>query len=68
MSFERAIRIALSRGVGLKTISKNTEETAIRIAVDEANGNLQRAAQRLGVTDRALQLRRAAQRQENSKY
>lgn len=64
--FERAIRIALSRGMGLKTISKNTEEVAIRIAVDEANGNLQRAAQRLGVTDRALQLRRAAQRQENS--
>ena len=68
ISFERAIRIALSRGMGLKTISKNTEETAIRIAVDEANGNLQRAAQRLGVTDRALQLRRAAQRQENSEY
>lgn len=66
MNFERAIRVALSRGVGLKTISRNTEETAIRIAVDEANGNLQRAAQRLGVTDRALQLRRAAQRQENS--
>jgi transcriptional regulator with GAF, ATPase, and Fis domain len=68
MSFERAIRIALSRGMRLKTISKNTEETAIRIAVDEEKGNLQRAAQRLGVTDRALQLRRAAQRQENSEY
>ncbi|WP_292978729.1 sigma 54-interacting transcriptional regulator [Nitrosomonas sp.] len=66
INFERAIRIALSRGLGLKTISKNTEEVAIRIAVDEENGNLQRAAQRLGVTDRALQLRRAAQRQENS--
>lgn len=66
MNFERSIRIALSQGMGLKTISKSTEETAIRIAVDEENGNLQRAAQRLGVTDRALQLRRAAQRQENS--
>lgn len=61
--FERAVRVALSRGVGLKAISRNTEETAIRIAVNEASGNLQRAAQRLGVTDRALQMRRAAQRQ-----
>lgn len=65
IGFERAIRIALSRGVGLKDISRNTEETAICIAVDEAGGNLQRAAQRLGVTDRALQMRRAARRQEN---
>lgn len=65
IGFERAIRVALSRGVGLKAISRNTEETAIRIAVDDAGGNLQRAAQRLGVTDRALQLRRAAQRQDN---
>jgi len=65
IGFERAIRVALSRGVGLKAISRNTEETTIRIAVDDADGNLQRAAQRLGVTDRALQLRRAAQRQEH---
>lgn len=62
--FERAIRVALNRGVGLKVISRHTEETAIRIAVHEASGNLQRAAQRLGVTDRSLQMRRAAQRQE----
>lgn len=62
--FERAVRMALSRGFGLKTISRGTEEIAIRIAVDETGGNLQRAAQRLGVTDRALQLRRAAQRLE----
>lgn len=65
MGFERALRVALNRGVGLKTISRHTEETTIRIAVNEADGNLQRAAQRLGVTDRALQMRRAAQRQEN---
>jgi len=63
--FERAVRVALNRGVGLKDISRSTEETAIRIAVDEAGGNLQRASKRLGVSDRALQLRRAAQRQEN---
>ena len=61
--FERAMRVALARGMGLKTISRETEETAIRIAVEETGGNLQRAALRLGVTDRALQMRRAAQRQ-----
>ncbi|MGH8548334.1 MAG: helix-turn-helix domain-containing protein [Methylococcales bacterium] len=33
--------------------------------MDEAGGNLQRAASRLGVTDRTLQLWRAAQRQES---
>lgn len=65
IGFERALRVALNRGIGLKTISRNTEETAIRIAMDEASGNLQRAAQRLGVSDRALQMRRAAKRQEN---
>ena len=63
--FERFIRVALARGVGLKTISRETEETAIRIALEKTGGNLQRAALRLGVTDRALQIRRAAQRQEN---
>jgi len=63
--FERAVRVALNRGVRLKSISRSAEETAIRIAVEETDGNLRRAALRLGVTDRALQLRRAAQRQEN---
>jgi hypothetical protein len=33
---------------------------AVEIAVGEAVGTLQRAAERLGVTPRALQLRRAA--------
>lgn len=64
--FERAVRVALNRGIGLKTISRGIEETAIRIAVDETGGNLQRAAQRLGVTARALQIRRAAQRLEKA--
>ncbi|SDG93673.1 sigma-54 dependent transcriptional regulator [Nitrosomonas sp. Nm132] len=53
--FERAIRIALSRGVGLKAISRNTEETAFRIVLEQVNGNTQRAAQLLGVTDRTVQ-------------
>jgi len=58
-AFESAIRRALAQGVGLKAISRAAEETAIRIAVDDA-GNLQQAALRLGVTDRTLQLRRAS--------
>ena len=62
--FAMAIRRALLQGVGLKGISRTAEETAIRITVSEADGNLQQAAQRLGVTDRTLQLRRAARRQD----
>lgn len=53
--FERAIRVALNRGVGLKAISRNTEETAFRIVLEQVNGNTQQAAQLLGVTDRTVQ-------------
>lgn len=45
----------MALGVGLKEISNAAAETAIDIAVDDTDGNLQRAAQQLGVTDRALQ-------------
>jgi transcriptional regulator with GAF, ATPase, and Fis domain len=62
-AYENAIRRALALGVGLKEIGRVAEETAVRIAVGDENGNLQRAASKLGVTDRALQLRRAARRQ-----
>lgn len=58
-AFEQSIRKALSAGVRLKEIGRAAEDAAIRIAVSDENGNLQRAALRLGVTDRALQLRRA---------
>lgn len=58
-SFEAAIRGALARDVGLKQIGNAATETAIRIAVGDAGGNLQCAARKLGVTDRALQMRRA---------
>jgi transcriptional regulator with GAF, ATPase, and Fis domain len=61
--FEQAIRRALVSGVGLKDISRAVTEAAIRIAVRDEEGNLQRAARKLGVTDRALQLRRAARRE-----
>ncbi len=61
-SFESAIGRALALDVGLKEIRRTAEDTAVRIAVRQENGNLQRAAIKLGVTDRALQMRRAARR------
>jgi transcriptional regulator with GAF, ATPase, and Fis domain len=56
--FENAIRRALAHGLNLKKISQRAADTAVRIALDDEDGNLQRAARRLGVTDRALQMRR----------
>lgn len=61
--FEQTIRRALTLGVRLKEIGQGAAEMAIRIAVADAEGNLQHAARTLGVTDRALQLRRASRRQ-----
>ncbi|HXH01997.1 MAG TPA: sigma 54-interacting transcriptional regulator [Candidatus Competibacteraceae bacterium] len=61
--FDQAIRRALALGFSLKEISQGATETAIRIAVTDEEGNLQRAARKLGVTDRALQMRRANRRQ-----
>jgi transcriptional regulator with GAF, ATPase, and Fis domain len=57
--FERVIRTALSRGIGLKAIRRAAEDVAIEIAVASESGNLSRAARKLGVTGRALQIRRA---------
>ena len=62
VDFHRSVRQALSRGVTLKEIRQAAAEAAIRMAIDDAGGNLRVAARRLGVTDRALQLRRAAGR------
>ncbi|WP_437534874.1 sigma 54-interacting transcriptional regulator [Sorangium sp. So ce726] len=59
---EHAVRGALARGAGLKDIGRAAEDLAVRVAVNDEAGNLQRAALRLGVTDRALQMRRAARR------
>jgi transcriptional regulator with GAF, ATPase, and Fis domain len=56
---ENAIDEAVARGTELKEIGRAATETAIRIAVQREEGNLQRAAKRLGVTDRMLQMRRA---------
>ncbi|WP_338868804.1 sigma-54-dependent transcriptional regulator [Myxococcus stipitatus] len=60
-SFARAVQHALTMGMGLKEIGRSASEMAIRLVLEEEDGNLQRAARRLGVTDRALQLRRAQQ-------
>lgn len=60
--FESAVRRAVTLGAHLKDIGKAAEEIAVRVAVNDEDGNLQRAAERLGVTDRALQLRRSARR------
>lgn len=57
--FVRCIHQALCLGVSLKDLGRQSTDLAIRLVVDQENGNLQRAARRLGVTDRALQMRRA---------
>ena len=63
--FERCIRSAIARGFGLKEIGRMAENIAVRIAVGDEQGSLQRAAARLRVTDRALQLRQATARFPN---
>ena len=52
-----AVRSLMARGATLRDISRETAGMAVRIAISENNGNLQKAARLLGVTDRALQLR-----------
>jgi transcriptional regulator with GAF, ATPase, and Fis domain len=64
-NFQSSIRHALALGVTLKQISNSAAEVAIRVALEDEMGNLQRAAKRLGVTDRALQMRRASTRGSN---
>ncbi len=59
-----AVRRALGQGVGLKEIGRRATDAAVRLVLDQEEGNVQRAARRLGVTDRAVQLRRAPRRAE----
>ena len=59
-SFDHAISLALDLGLTLPSISKAAADAAIRIVLQQEDGNNQRAAARLGVTDRALQIRRKA--------
>jgi transcriptional regulator with GAF, ATPase, and Fis domain len=58
--FVQSIAQAVNLRISLKEISQMTAKTAVRLAVNVENGNLQRAALRLGITSRAMQMRRAA--------
>jgi transcriptional regulator with GAF, ATPase, and Fis domain len=58
-AFNRTVHRAVTLGAGLKDLSQYVADTAVRIAISEADGNLQCAARKLGVSDRALQMRRA---------
>jgi transcriptional regulator with GAF, ATPase, and Fis domain len=62
--FEGPVRAALARGQGLREITHEVGDTAVRLALEATAGNVRRAAERLGVTDRALQMRRAAAKRE----
>lgn len=61
----QSVSQSLLCGIGLKEIGRLTEELAVQIALERANGNIHHAAQQLGVTDRALQLRKATRRHNN---
>ena len=56
---EQAVAAALCEGHGYREIRDAAGDCAVRLAVDQAAGNLRAAADRLGVTDRMLQQRRA---------
>ncbi len=60
------VRRALAMRVNLRELTAMMKDTAIRIAVDNENGNLQRAALQLGVTDRALQIWRGSRERKPS--
>jgi transcriptional regulator with GAF, ATPase, and Fis domain len=59
-ALEAAVRHALDLGLGLGAISQAAGDLAVRIVLEQEEGNNQRAALRLGVSDRTLQLRRKA--------
>ena len=58
-TIEAVVRHAFALGAGLREIRHFVEDTAIRVAMEEEDGSVRRAAQRLAITDRALQKRRA---------
>ena len=60
--FDQAVAAALREGRGYREIRDSAGDSAVRMAVDQAAGNLRVAADRLGVTDRMLQQRRALDR------
>ncbi len=62
---EQAIRRAIAAGQGLQDVRRSVEETAIRVAIEDEDGDLHRAASRLGVTVRTIQNRRAQYRKKD---
>jgi transcriptional regulator with GAF, ATPase, and Fis domain len=61
--FDAPAEKALALGIGLKDIGRMAEDAAVRLALQNTQGNLQLAAQQLAVSDRALQMRRAQKAQ-----
>lgn len=59
---ERLLRLAMANGVGMKEIKRLVSNKAMELAIEEAGGNLQAAAQRLQVSDRTLQSYQAARK------
>jgi transcriptional regulator with GAF, ATPase, and Fis domain len=59
---DRAVAAALHEGRGYREIRDAAGDCAVRLAVEQAAGNLRVAADRLRVTDRMLQQRRALDR------
>lgn len=62
-AFESCIHRAFFEGASLKEIGRRATDCAIKVALENSEGNLRLAARKLGVTDRALQIRRAGQRE-----
>lgn len=56
VDFESAILNKVHMGIPLQDLGRMAKTTAIRLTIEEEQGNLQRAAKRLGVTDRSLQI------------
>lgn len=60
---ERAIRLAIMQGYGLKEIKRQVSNRAMDIAIAEADGCLQDAAYALQVSDRTIQMYQASLRE-----
>lgn len=65
-SFEGKIKKALSQGYSLKDIGHEAENTAIRIALRENDGNTRSASDVLGVSERTIQIRKLANKEKYS--
>jgi transcriptional regulator with GAF, ATPase, and Fis domain len=55
LDIDTAVRSYLASGMDLKSIRNEIADKARILAIQDAQGNLQKAAERLGVTDRSLQ-------------